>query len=258
MLLVLSPAKSLDFDTPPGTDKFTQPDYLPQSQLLVKQLKDFSPAKLASLMKISDKLATLNVARYGSWETPFTQDNAKQALLSFTGDVYRGLDANSFDADHLDYAQDHVRILSGLYGILKPLDLMQPYRLEMGTKLVTEHGKNLYEFWGSQLHDAISGELSGQDEPVLINLASKEYFTALKLESLPFRVITPVFKDWKNGQYKFINFFAKYARGLMTRYAINNKIQTVEDLKGFDYEDYQFAADLSSENEWVFTRKREV
>ena len=168
MLIVLSPAKSLDFDTPPGTDKFTQPDYLPQSQQLVKQLKDFSPAKLASLMKISDKLATLNVARYGSWETPFTQDNAKQAMLSFTGDVYRGLDANSLDADHLDYAQGRVRILSGLYGILRPLDLMQPYRLEMGTKLVTEHGKNLYEFWGSQLHDAISGELSEQAEPVLI------------------------------------------------------------------------------------------
>ena len=168
MLIVLSPAKSLDFDTPPGTDIFTQPDYLPQSQQLVKQLKDFSPAKLASLMKISDKLATLNVARYGSWETPFTQDNAKQAMLSFTGDVYRGLDANSLDADHLDYAQGRVRILSGLYGILRPLDLMQPYRLEMGTKLVTEHGKNLYEFWGSQLHDAISGELSEQAEPVLI------------------------------------------------------------------------------------------
>ncbi len=257
MLLILSPAKSLDFETPAGTDKYTQPEYLPQSQQLVKKLKDHSPAKLASLMKISDKLASLNAARYGSWDTPFTQENAKQALLSFTGDVYRGLDANSLDAESLEYAQQHVRILSGLYGILKPLDLMQPYRLEMGTKLVTEHGKNLYEFWGSLLHDAIAGELSDQSEQVLVNLASKEYFTAVKLDALPYRVITPVFKDWKNGQYKFINFFAKYARGLMARYVIDNQITKVDDLKGFDYEDYHYSEEFSSEDEWVFIRKRE-
>lgn len=258
MLFVLSPAKSLDFETPAGTDKFTQPDYLDKSQKLVNKLKRLSPAKLGSLMKISDKLATLNVARYGSWETPFDPENAKQAMLSFTGDVYQGLDASTLEQDGLDYAQENVRILSGLYGILRPLDLMQPYRLEMGTKLATRAGKNLYDFWGTQLQEAISAELSEHDEPVLVNLASKEYFTAIKLESLPQRVITPVFKDWKNGQYKHINFFAKKARGLMARYAIDNEIQSVEDLKGFDYEDYSFAADLSSENEWVFTRKREA
>ena len=258
MLFVLSPAKSLDFDTPAGTDKFTQPEYLDKSQKLVNKLKGYNPAKLASLMKVSDKLASLNVARFGSWQLPFNTDNAKQAMLSFTGDVYQGLDAKTLQQDGLDYAQQHVRILSGLYGILKPLDLMQPYRLEMGTKLATRAGKNLYEFWGTQLQEAIATELTEHEEPVLINLASKEYFTAIKLESLPNRVITPTFKDWKNGQYKHINFYAKKARGLMARYAIDTNAQTAEDLKGFNYEDYHFAPDLSSENDWVFTRKREV
>ena len=258
MLFVLSPAKSLDFETPAGVDKFTQPDYLDKSQKLVNQLKPLTPAELGSLMKVSDKLATLNVARYGSWQTPFDTHNAKQAILSFTGDVYQGLDATTLEYDGLDYAQHTIRILSGLYGILRPLDLIQPYRLEMGTKLATRAGKNLYEFWGTELQQAISNELSEHDEPVLINLASKEYFTAIKLETLPQRVITPIFKDWKNGQYKHINFYAKKARGLMARYAIDHKAQSIEDLKGFDYEDYSYAADLSSDNEWVFTRKREV
>ena len=258
MLFVLSPAKSLDYDTPATTDQFTQPEFLQDSQKLVDQLKTLAPDELASMMKISDKLASLNAARYGSWSTPFTPDNAKQAMLSFTGDVYRGLDANSLDDKGLDYAQQHVRILSGLYGLLKPLDLMQPYRLEMGTRLSNERGKSLYEFWGKQLQDKMLAELDGHDESVLINLASKEYFTALQLDSFPERVITPVFKDWKNGQYKHINFYAKYARGLMTRYAIDNQISQAEDLKGFDYEGYQYAADQSDDKQWVFTRKQDA
>jgi cytoplasmic iron level regulating protein YaaA (DUF328/UPF0246 family) len=255
MLFVLSPAKSLDYDTPPTTSEFTQPEFLDDSQTLVNQLKELAPSDLASLMKISDKLATLNAARYGSWQTPFTSDNAKQAMLSFTGDVYQGLDATSLDEQGLEFAQQHVRILSGLYGLLKPLDLMQPYRLEMGTRLANERGKNLYEFWGKTLQDKLLSEFVGHDEPVLINLASKEYFTALQLKSFPNRVITPVFKDWKNGQYKHINFYAKKARGLMTRYAIDNQVTRVDDLKNFDYEGYQFAEDLSNGDDWVFTRK---
>lgn len=255
MIIVLSPAKSLDYKTPAGTDKFTQPEFLDRSQQLVSQLKKFSPAELGSLMKISDKLADLNVGRFATWKKPFSTDNAKQAMLSFTGDVYQGLDANSLNQKGLDYAQDHVRILSGLYGLLKPLDLMQPYRLEMGTRLENKMGKNLYEFWGKQLQDRVVDELSTHKEPVLVNLASKEYFTALQLNSMPNRVISPVFKDWKNGQYKHINFYAKKARGLMTRYAIDNKVKKVEQLKGFDYEGYHFAEDQSTDNDWVFTRK---
>ena len=242
-------------ESPAGTEHYTNPEFLNESQVLVDKLKDYSPADLASLMKISDKLATLNVARYGSWSQPFTQDNAKQAILSFTGDVYRGIDATTIDQKGLDYAQAHVRILSGLYGVLKPLDLMQAYRLEMGTKLDNDKGKNLYEFWGNTLQDKVSEELSSHQQPVLVNLASKEYFTSLKLDSFPHEVITPVFKDWKNGQYKQINFYAKLARGLMTRYAIDNKVTKPEQLKDFDYEGYQFDEDLSSGNNWVFTRK---
>lgn len=255
MLFVLSPAKSLDYDTPATTDNFTQPEFLSQSESLVEILKDYTPDKLASLMKISDKLADLNVARYLSWQPKFTPENAKQAVLAFKGDVYIGLDATAIDSDGLDYAQNHLRILSGLYGILKPLDLMQPYRLEMGTKLDTDSGKNLYEFWGNSLQDKVIELLSGHDNPVLVNLASKEYFTAIRLESLPNRVITPAFKDWKNGQYKHINFYAKKARGLMARYAIDNKIVDVDDLKGFDYEGYSYSEELSEGDNWVFTRK---
>ena len=255
MLFVLSPAKSLDYDTPPTTDNYTQPEFLNQSENLVNVLKDYTPAKLASLMKVSDKLADLNVARYLSWQPEFTPDNAKQAVLAFKGDVYIGLDANTMEQDALDFAQQHLRILSGLYGILKPLDLMQPYRLEMGTKLSTDAGKNLYDFWGNTLQDKVIELLSGYDNPVLVNLASKEYFTALRLESLPNRVITPAFKDWKNGQYKHINFYAKKARGLMARYAIDNKVSDPEALKGFDYEGYEFSEELSNGDNWVFTRK---
>ncbi len=258
MLIVLSPAKSLDFKTPATTSRFTIPQFLEQSEVLVNQLKDFSPAELASLMKISDKLAVLNVARYGSWCLPLTTDNAKQSILSFTGDVYRGLDATTLNQDGLDYSQKRVRILSGLYGILKPLDLMQPYRLEMGSRLQNAKGKDLYEFWGDDLNHSVSTELQTHDYPVLINLASKEYFTSLRLASFNYQVITPVFKDWKNGQYKHINFYAKKARGLMTRYAIDKQIEDPEQLKQFDYEGYQYDENLSDQSSWVYTRKQKL
>ncbi|MCP3673061.1 MAG: peroxide stress protein YaaA [Gammaproteobacteria bacterium] len=256
MLIALSPAKSLDFERPVSTSKFTMPEFLDDSQELVDQLKDFTPDQLATLMKISDKLSSLNVARFGSWTLPFTPENAKQAILCFTGDVYRGLDATTLDHKGLDYAQNKVRILSGLYGILKPLDLMQPYRLEMSSRLKNTKGKDLYTFWGDKLNAKVSAELAKNEFPTLINLASKEYFTSLKLPTLQFPVITPVFKDWKNGQYKHINFYAKKARGLMTRYAIDNKIEDPQVLKNFDYEGYQFDESLSSENGWIFTRKQ--
>lgn len=258
MLIALSPAKSLDFETPASTSKFTMPEFLNESQQLIDQLKDFTPDQLATLMKISDKLASLNVARYGSWTRPFTIENAKQAFLCFTGDVYRGLDATTLDQKGLDYAQTKVRMLSGLYGILKPLDLMQPYRLEMGSRLQNKNGKDLYAFWGDKLNEKVSAELATDEFPTLINLASKEYFTSLKLPTLRYRVITPVFKDWKNGQYKHINFYAKKARGLMTRYAIDHQIEEPELLKDFDYEGYQFDESLSAENDWIFTRKQSL
>ncbi len=258
MLIVLSPAKSLDFTTPPGTTSYTIPEYLDQSQLLIDQLEKYTPAELATLMKISDKLAVLNVARFGSWNQPFTTENAKQAVLSFTGDVYRGLDATTLDQYGLDYAQQHLRILSGLYGLIRPLDLIQPYRLEMGCRLQNSRGKDLYAFWGDTLNQNVSDELDKQEYPILINLASKEYFTSLKLPNLQQPVITPIFKDWKNGQYKYINFYAKKARGLMTRYAIDNNIENPEKLKDFDYAGYQYDANLSDDTNWVFTRKQGI
>ena len=189
---------------------------------------------------------------------PFTPENAKQALLCFTGDVYRGLDATTLDQKGLDYAQQHVRILSGLYGLIKPLDLIQPYRLEMGSRLQNSRGKDLYAFWGDILNQNVSDALDKQEYPVLINLASTEYFTSLKLPTLQQQVITPVFKDWKNGQYKHINFYAKKARGLMTRYAIDNNIEDPEQLKEFDYEGYQYDDSLSGDSDWVFTRKQNI
>jgi cytoplasmic iron level regulating protein YaaA (DUF328/UPF0246 family) len=256
MLLTISPAKSLDFQTPSITSEYSMPEFLDQSQKLINKLSKYSPAKLASLMKISDKLASLNVARFGSWSLPFTTENAKQAMLSFTGDVYRGLDATTLDPAGLEYAQNKIRIVSGLYGLLRPLDLIQPYRLEMGRKLATRKGKDLYSFWGVQLKQKLTEQMSKDEFPVLINLASKEYFTALKLPTFQYRVITPVFKDWKNGQYKHINFYAKKARGLMCRYSIDHQIEDPELLKDFDYEGYQYDETLSKENDWVFTRKQ--
>lgn len=253
MLTVISPAKTLDFDSKPTTEKYSQPAFLKQSQALINGLKKLSAQDVASLMSISDKLAGLNVARYQEWQTPFTLDNAKQAVLAFKGDVYTGLDAETLDKKGLDFAQDHLRILSGLYGVLKPLDLMQPYRLEMGTRFAVNGKKDLYDFWGSQIREALIAEPAFKDK-TLINLASNEYFKAVDAKHLDASIITPVFKDWKNGQYKMISFYAKKARGLMSRYIIDHKINKPAALKDFDYEGYRYSAEMSKGNDWVFIR----
>jgi hypothetical protein len=256
MLMVISPAKTLDFETAPVTSEFTQPRYLDDSAKLIERLRKMSTADIASLMKLSDKLAGLNAARYESWQTPFNSDNAKQAVLAFKGDVYTGLDADSLDDKGFAFAQKHLRILSGLYGVLKPLDLIQPYRLEMGTKLDNAAGKDLYAFWGSKLRESLEQDEAMQDD-VLINLASNEYFKAVEAKKLKARIITPVFKDWKNGQYKMISFYAKKARGLMSRYIIDNQLTEPEAIKRFDYEGYRFSDDMSKADEWVFIRDHE-
>ncbi|MBV1909016.1 MAG: peroxide stress protein YaaA, partial [Kangiellaceae bacterium] len=231
MLTVISPAKSLDFDSPVASTKTTKPRFLAQSQQIIDQIKHLAPQDIAELMKLSDKLAILNYDRFQEFETPFTKKNARACVFAFRGDVYQGLDADTLTADDLDFSQNHLRILSGLYGVLRPLDLMQAYRLEMGTKFENELGKNLYEFWGETLKISIQKELDKSDSQVLVNLASNEYFKAIKAKQLSHPVITPVFKDYKNGQYKIISFFAKKARGLMARYIIQNKIDQPEGLK---------------------------
>ncbi len=256
MLMVISPAKTLDFDSTPVTDVYSQPRFLDASTQLIERLKQLSAADIASLMKLSDKLAGLNVARYESWQTPFDFSNAKQAVLAFKGDVYTGLDAETLDKAGFDYAQTHLRILSGLYGVLKPLDLIQPYRLEMGTKLDNQAGKDLYQFWGSTLRESLEQEAALEDD-ILINLASNEYFKSVEAKKLKARIITPVFKDWKNGQYKMISFYAKKARGLMSRYIIDHQLQDAEAIKSFDSDGYRFSAEMSKENDWVFIRDHE-
>ena len=255
MLLVVSPAKKLDFESPLATTRTSQATLLEQSEILIERCIKLSPDQIASLMKLSDKLAGLNAARFGEWSLPFTPENARQAVLAFNGDVYSGLDANTFSDDDFSFAQKHFRILSGLYGLLKPLDLIQAYRLEMGTKLDNVRGSNLYQFWGNIITDELNKALAEQGDDVLINLASNEYFKAVKKKSLNATIITPQFKDWKNGQYKMISFFAKKARGLMARYIIQNKITAAEQLKKFDLAGYQYSSDLTQTNEWVFTRK---
>lgn len=257
MLIVISPAKNLDYDTPATTSVMTQPELLDEASVLIKRCRELAPQEIGSLMKISDKLAQLNAERYASWHLPFTPENAKQAVLAFNGDVYTGLEAGSLDEDDLAFAQTHLRILSGLYGLLKPLDLMQPYRLEMGTSLANERGKNLYDFWGETITNHVNAAMLAQGDNVLINLASNEYFKSVKPKSLDGVVITPVFKDKKNGQYKVISFFAKKARGLMARYIIKNRLQEVEQLKHFDYAGYQFSEEMSKGNELVFTREEQ-
>jgi len=255
MLIVLSPAKSLDYDTPPSTNLYTQPDFIARSAELIKLLRQKSPAEIATLMGISDQLSLLNVDRYASWSTKFTVENSKQAVLAFNGDVYEGLAAASLSVKQLDYLQSHVRILSGLYGALRPLDLMQPYRLEMGTKLANPHGKDLYAFWGEQVTMALNAQLAQQSSKVLLNLASEEYFKVVKPKILEAQVISPVFEDWKGGKYKIISFYAKRARGLMARYAAVKGIVHADKLKCFDLEGYAFEAAASSESKWVFRRR---
>lgn len=253
MLTVISPAKTLDFETTSQLKDYTQPVFLKQSQQLVSALKALSANEIASLMKVSDKLAGLNMARFQQWQTPFTPDNAKQAILAFQGDVYTGLDAQTLDKKSIEFAQQHLRILSGLYGVLKPLDLMQAYRLEMGTSFETKQGKDLYAFWGDKILQEIMAD-PVMKEGILINLASNEYFKAIDAKKLNATVITPIFKDLKNGQYKLISFYAKKARGLMSRYIIDNSIDTPEKLKDFDSAGYYFSKKMSQEKEWVFLR----
>lgn len=253
MLMVISPAKTLDYESPLATNTYTQPDFLDDACELVDQLKTLEPHQISNLMSISDKLGQLNADRFRTWHTPFTPDNARQAILAFKGDVYTGLAAESFSEDDFQFAQEHLRMLSGLYGVLKPLDLMQPYRLEMGTRFENHRGKDLYAFWGSRITEEINRLLTN-DDGVLVNLASNEYFKSIRKKELEGRLITPQFKDWKNGQYKMISFYAKKARGLMCRYAIQNRITQADDLKGFDLDGYYFSEDQSKGDNWVFLR----
>jgi len=255
MLIVISPAKTLDLDTPAGTEKFTQPDFIKHSAELVATLRTLSPTQIGSLMQISEPLAQLNTARYTAWSPKFTTANAKQAVLTFNGDVYEGLDAASLSAKQLDYTQAHLRILSGLYGLLRPLDLMQAYRLEMGTRLPNPRGRNLYAFWGRLVTEALNTVVAERKSEALINLASEEYFKVVKPAQLNVPVITPVFEDWKNGKYKVISFYAKRARGLMARFAAQKGITRPAKLKTFNLEGYAFEESGSSESNWLFRRR---
>ncbi|MBP3980478.1 MULTISPECIES: peroxide stress protein YaaA [unclassified Acidovorax] len=256
MLFLLSPAKSLDYETPlPEGLPHTLPQFVPQSTQLIEVLRDKSPQDIASLMGLSDKLAALNVARYQVWQPQFTAANSRQAVLAFNGDVYEGLQAQTLSGDDLQWAQQHLAILSGLYGVLRPLDRMQPYRLEMGTRLATAAGSNLYQFWGRQIAEHLNTCLRADTTPVVVNLASQEYFKAVDCKALKARVIECVFEDWKGGAYKIISFHAKRARGLMARYAITHRIATPHQLEAFDLEGYAFAPASSEPERLVFRRK---
>jgi cytoplasmic iron level regulating protein YaaA (DUF328/UPF0246 family) len=254
MLMVISPAKTLDFETPAKTKVATSADFLEQSQILINDLQQLSPADVTELMGISDKLANLNVERYLNWHVPFDESNAKQALLAFKGDVYAGLDAETFNSADFKFAQKHLRILSGLYGLLRPLDLIQPYRLEMGVKFANQEGDNLYQFWGDKLTAALNAQIKKSKSEALINLASNEYFKSVQAKQIHSDIITPVFKDLKNGKYKIISFYAKKARGMMAAYIIKNKLTKPDDIKAFDVGGYRYNSAMSSAREWVFTR----
>ncbi|MDR5907667.1 peroxide stress protein YaaA [Franzmannia qiaohouensis] len=255
MLSVISPAKTLDFETSPSTTTHSLPDYLDHSQQLIDILRDYSPQQLSELMGISDKLAGLNAARFAEWQPPFDLDNAKQAAQAFQGDVYAGLEADTFSETDNAFAQEHLRILSGLYGLLKPLDLIQPYRLEMGTRLPNNAGKDLYAFWKPILTRELDQAISRSGSKVLVNLASNEYFKAIDAKALDAEVITPVFKDAKNGQYKIISFYAKKARGLMSAWIIRQRLNHAADLKEFDVAGYRYHPAMSEGGTLVFTRE---
>lgn len=257
MLLILSPAKTLDFESPLATQRFTQPALLEDSQKLIEIARKLSPAQISSLMGISDKLAELNANRFNDWHPSFTPENARQAILAFKGDVYTGLQAETFNEKEFDFAQQHLRMLSGLYGLLRPLDLMQPYRLEMGIRLDNPAGKDLYAFWGDKLTEALNAALAEQGDDVLINLASDEYFRAVKPKQLHGRIIKPVFLDEKNGKFKVISFYAKKARGLMSRYVIQQGLTKPAQLKNFDVDGYAYSAEESNETDLVFKRREQ-
>jgi cytoplasmic iron level regulating protein YaaA (DUF328/UPF0246 family) len=257
MLIVLSPAKSLDFETRPTTKLTTTPAMLERSGALIDVLRGYSPGQLAELMKLSDPLAVLNVARYATWSTD-TED-ARQAIMVFNGDVYHGFDARSLKPKQLAYAQQHVRILSGLYGVLRPFDLIHPHRLEMGTRLPMPQGsKDLYGFWGDAVTERINEAIADNGAETLVNLASEEYFKSVRPKLLPVPVVNPVFEDWKDGKYKIISFYAKRARGMMARYAAEKGITDAEKLKKFTVDGYAFSKRDSSASHWVFRRKLEA
>lgn len=254
MLTIISPAKKLDYSQPSEAQTFTQPLLLEHSEQLLKDLRLLSPEDICSLMGLSDKLGALNYERFQEWQTPFSTDNAKQAILAFKGDVYQGLDADNMSADELSWAQDNLRILSGLYGLLRPLDLMQPYRLEMGTKFANQRGANLYQFWGDIITDQLNKLFPTSAKSVLVNLASNEYFKSVQPKNINAEIITPVFMDLKGDKYKIISFFAKRARGLMSAFIIKNKITDAEQLKTFNVDGYSFNSAMSEGNKWVFCR----
>lgn len=252
MKLVLSPAKSLDYESDLPTQTYTEPQFLKQSDKLNKLLSKKSAKSISKLMKVSDNIGQLNYERFQNWELPFTQDNARPAIYAFSGDVYRGFDAYTLDTNKLETLKNTVRILSGLYGVLRPLDLIQPYRLEMGTKLPVGKNKNLYEFWQKDITAKLNEEL--KEDEVFVNLASNEYFKAIDTKSLKVPVINIDFKEYKDDKYKIVAVYAKLARGLMARYIVENDCKTVEDLKGFNVENYRFHEKLSTETNLVFTR----
>ncbi|WP_417451779.1 peroxide stress protein YaaA [Kordiimonas sp.] len=254
MLIVLSPAKKLDFESENMASSTDVPQMLDQAEMLAKKAKQLRAADLKAMMGISDALAELNVARFKAFETPFTSANARPAIDAFKGDVYIGMDAPSMNEDDRAFANDHVRILSGLYGVLRPLDLMQAYRLEMGTKFVTRRGKDLYAFWGDRIARSLNEDFTDEEDSILVNLASHEYFRAVKLKTLKAKVITPNFKEIRDGKARVISFLAKKARGMMARYIIDNRIEEVEALKDFDLDGYRYDETTSTATDWVFSR----
>lgn len=257
MLILVSPAKTLDFELPPLTQVYSQPDFLTYSQELIQVCRQLTPTDIATLMKVSDKIAGLNAARFGEWRPDFSLDNAKQAIFAFRGDVYTGFDADTLSEDEIARTQSQLRILSGLYGLLRPLDLIMPYRLEMGTALSNPKGKNLYEFWGETLTQAVNETLAETSSDIIVNLASNEYFKAIKPKKLQGQLISPIFKDCKNGQYKVISFFAKRARGMMARYLITHQINTLDELKAFNVAGYYYSEEQSSPINPTFLREEQ-
>ncbi len=254
MISILSPAKTLDYDTKLPTERYSQPDFLEDSKELLGVLKDYDVDDIGKLMSISEKLSVLNHERYHSFEFPFTTDNARPAMYAFKGDVYRDLELSEYSDDDVEFMQNHVRILSGLYGILRPLDLMQPYRLEMGTKLQNDRGTNLYQFWGSKIAETLNDVFDEQDDNILLNLASDEYFSAVDTASLKGKVVKVNFLDYKKDRYKIVSFYAKRARGMMANYIIRNHIDDTESLKAFDVAGYYFSEERSSNDELTFLR----
>jgi uncharacterized protein len=257
MLAILSPAKSLDYESALATRKFSEPAFVADSAILIDSLRQFDPKEISSLMGISDNLAELNHRRFAEWQPEFPKQCARPALLTFSGDVYLGLQGATLGERDFTWAQKHLRILSGLHGLLRPLDRIRPYRLEMGTQLKTERGKNLYQFWGDQVTDALNTALNEQSDNVLINLASDEYYRVLQPDRIEAQIIKIHFRDWKSGKYKFLSFFAKRARGSMARFIIDKRVKTLQGLRAFNYDGYQYNSDLSNGDDWVFTRKQD-